>query len=254
MSTIDGLCEVNQRWWEGVPEGKPVVDWEVRTNDPARGHAAHPNSRFTVAAKQNPSYSKLADAPGGVPISAIVFGGRRRTLAPLVYQARNWLHGVLVGAGVASETTAAATDPVGVGRRHPMAINPLPRSNHGDRHGAGAGDRPSAELRRFGRSGTRPRAGCARRIADRGPQAVAAGIGRHRRVFARIRRAGAAVPHGRTQEHAGPRALAGIVVHSSLGCGTTFEELLSAALPSPIRPPPRASLESRAADAPPPPF
>jgi len=71
--------------------------------------AAQPNSRFTVAAKLNPAYSKMADAPGGVPISAIVFGGRRRTLAPLVFQARNWLHGVLLGAGVASETTAAIT-------------------------------------------------------------------------------------------------------------------------------------------------
>ena len=87
---------------------------------------------LTVAAKQNPGYSKLADAPGGVPISAIVFGGRRRTLAPLVYQARNWLHGVLVGAGVASETTAAATDAVGIVRRDPMAMKPFAGYNFGD--------------------------------------------------------------------------------------------------------------------------
>jgi phosphoenolpyruvate carboxykinase (GTP) len=127
-----GLTADNQPWWEGLPEGEPVVDWQGRPYDPANGPAAHPNSRFTVAAKQNPSYSKLADAPGGVPISAIVFGGRRRALAPLVYQARNWLHGVLVGAGVASETTAAATDAVGVVRRDPMAMKPFAGYNFGD--------------------------------------------------------------------------------------------------------------------------
>jgi len=126
------LTADNQPWWEGLPEGKPVADWQGRPYDPANGPAAHPNSRFTVAAKQNPSYSKLADAPGGVPISAIVFGGRRRALAPLVYQARNWLHGVLVGAGVASETTAAATDAVGVVRRDPMAMKPFAGYNFGD--------------------------------------------------------------------------------------------------------------------------
>ncbi len=122
----------NQPWWEGLSEGKPVTDWQGRPYDPANGPAAQPNSRFTVAAKQNPSYSKLADAPGGVPISAIVFGGRRRTLAPLVYQARNWLHGVLVGAGVASETTAAATSAVGVLRRDPMAMKPFAGYNFAD--------------------------------------------------------------------------------------------------------------------------
>jgi phosphoenolpyruvate carboxykinase (GTP) len=126
------LTADNQPWWEGLTEGKPVTDWQGRPYDPANGPAAHPNSRFTVDAKQNPSYSKLADAPGGVPISAIVFGGRRRTLAPLVYQARNWLHGVLVGAGVASETTAAATDAVGVVRRDPMAMKPFAGYNFGD--------------------------------------------------------------------------------------------------------------------------
>ena len=126
------LTADNQPWWEGLTERKPVIDWQGRPYDPANGPAAHANSRFTVAAKQNPGYSKLADAPGGVPISAIVFGGRRRTLAPLVYQARNWLHGVLVGAGVASETTAAATDAVGVVRRDPMAMKPFAGYNFGD--------------------------------------------------------------------------------------------------------------------------
>jgi phosphoenolpyruvate carboxykinase (GTP) len=126
------LTEDKQPWWEGRTDGKPVIDWQGRPYDAANGPAAQPNSRFTVSAKQNPSYSKLADAPGGVPISAIVFGGRRRTLAPLVYQARNWLHGVLIGAGVASETTAAATDAVGVVRRDPMAMKPFAGYNFGD--------------------------------------------------------------------------------------------------------------------------
>jgi phosphoenolpyruvate carboxykinase (GTP) len=126
------LTADNQPWWEGLPEGKPVLDWQGRTYDPANGPAAHPNSRFTISAKKNPSYSKLADAPRGVPISAIIFGGRRRALAPLVYQARDWVHGVLVGAGVASETTAAATDAVGVVRRDPMAMLPFAGYNFGD--------------------------------------------------------------------------------------------------------------------------
>jgi len=126
------LAADGQPWWEGLNEGRPVVDWQGRPYDAANGPAAHPNSRFTVAARQNPSYSKLADAPGGVPISAIVFGGRRRTLAPLVYQARSWVHGVLVGAGVASETTAAATDAVGVVRRDPMAMKPFAGYNFAD--------------------------------------------------------------------------------------------------------------------------
>jgi len=132
LFTNVGLTADNQPWWEGLPEGRPAADWQGRPYDPANGPAAHPNSRFTVAAKQNPSYSKMADAPGGVPISAIVFGGRRRTLAPLVYQARNWPHGVLVGAGVASETTAAAVGAVGVVRRDPMAMKPFAGYNFGD--------------------------------------------------------------------------------------------------------------------------
>ena len=127
-----GLTADNQPWWEGLSEGTPVIDWQGRPYDPKNGPAAQPNSRFTVSAKQNPSYSSMADAPGGVPISAIVFGGRRRALAPLVYQARNWLHGVLVGAGVASETTAAATDAIGVVRRDPMAMKPFAGYNYGD--------------------------------------------------------------------------------------------------------------------------
>jgi len=125
------LTADNEPWWEGR-DGKPVIDWQGRPYDPANGPAAHPNARFTVAASQNPNYAKVADAPQGVPISAIVFGGRRRSLAPLVYEARSWQHGVLVGASVASETTAAATGQVGVVRRDPMAMKPFCGYNFGD--------------------------------------------------------------------------------------------------------------------------
>ncbi len=126
------LTADNQPWWEGLDEGAPAIDWQGRPYDATNGPAAHPNSRFTVSAKQNPSYSSKADAPSGVPISAILFGGRRRTLAPLVFQARDWAHGVLVGAGMASETTAAATGSVGVVRRDPMAMKPFAGYNFGD--------------------------------------------------------------------------------------------------------------------------
>jgi phosphoenolpyruvate carboxykinase (GTP) len=121
----------NQPWWEGL-EGSPAYDWQGRVFDPARGPAAHPNSRFTVSARQNPAYSVEADSAHGVPISAIIFGGRRRELAPLVYEARDWLHGVLVGASVASETTAAATGEVGIVRRDPMAMKPFCGYNFGE--------------------------------------------------------------------------------------------------------------------------
>jgi len=122
----------NQPWWEDKKVGKPAVDWQGRKYQPGNGPAAHPNSRFTVSAKKNPSYSELAEAPEGVPISALVFGGRRKELAPLVYEAKSWRHGVLIGAGVASETTAAASGAVGVVRRDPMAMKPFCGYNFAD--------------------------------------------------------------------------------------------------------------------------
>jgi phosphoenolpyruvate carboxykinase (GTP) len=126
------LTAENQPWWEGKKTGKPVVDWQGRKYEPGNGPAAHPNSRFTVSAKKNPSYSELAEAPEGVPISALVFGGRRKEVAPLVFEAADWRHGVLVGAGVASETTAAASGAVGVVRRDPMAMKPFCGYNFAD--------------------------------------------------------------------------------------------------------------------------
>jgi phosphoenolpyruvate carboxykinase (GTP) len=132
LFTNVALTADNEPWWEGRAEGRPVTDWLGRPYDPKNGPAAHPNSRFTVAASLNPAYSPAAEDPRGVPISALIFGGRRRELAPLVYEARNWQHGVLVGASVASETTAAATGQVGIVRRDPMAMKPFAGYNFGD--------------------------------------------------------------------------------------------------------------------------
>ncbi|SEJ06776.1 phosphoenolpyruvate carboxykinase (GTP) [Frateuria terrea] len=121
----------NQPWWEGLP-GTPVTDWQGRPYDPANGPAAHPNSRFTVSAKQCPTWSEKAEDAQGVPIDAIVFGGRRPSLLPLVMEARDWAHGVLMGAAMGSETTAAATGAVGVLRRDSMAMKPFCGYHYGD--------------------------------------------------------------------------------------------------------------------------
>jgi phosphoenolpyruvate carboxykinase (GTP) len=132
LFTNVALTADKQPWWEGLKSGTPVIDWQGRPYDPSRGPAAHPNARFTVSAKRNPGYSAHTEDPMGVPISALVFGGRRREVAPLVYQARDWTHGVLVGASVASETTAAAVGQVGVVRRDPMAMQPFCGYNFAD--------------------------------------------------------------------------------------------------------------------------
>ncbi|MFW6339437.1 MAG: phosphoenolpyruvate carboxykinase (GTP), partial [Wenzhouxiangella sp.] len=122
----------NQPWWEGLDDRIPARDWRGRDYDPKNGPAAHPNSRFTTSIQACPSYSDQAENPAGVPIDAIIFGGRRARLAPLVLQARDWEHGVLVGAAMASETTAAAAGQVGVVRRDPMAMKPVGGYHFGD--------------------------------------------------------------------------------------------------------------------------
>ncbi len=122
----------NQPWWEGKDDQKPALDWRGKPFDPARGPAAHPNSRFTVSCKRCPSWSEQAEAAQGVPLSAIIFGGRRQRLVPLVLESESWQHGVLLGAAMASETTAAATGSVGKVRRDPMAMLPFCGYNFGD--------------------------------------------------------------------------------------------------------------------------
>jgi phosphoenolpyruvate carboxykinase (GTP) len=126
------VTQDNQPWWEGLDHRVPVTDWKGNPYDPKNGPAAHPNSRFTVHMSQCPSYSDKAEAPAGVPISAIVFGGRRERLVPLVMESESWSHGVLMGASMASETTAANIDAVGVVRRDPMAMKPFCGYNFAD--------------------------------------------------------------------------------------------------------------------------
>ncbi len=126
-------------WWEGLDKNPPekAIEWKgAHVNGKeftAEGNKlAHPNSRFTAPAKNCPCISPEFENPQGVPISAIVFGGRRAKTAPLVYQARDWDHGVFVGATMASETTAAAAGAVGVVRRDPMAMRPFVGYNMAD--------------------------------------------------------------------------------------------------------------------------
>ena len=143
-----GVTADNQPWWEGIDNGQtPVTDWQGQPYDANVRPAAHPNSRFTVSARQCPSYSPMTEDPRGVPISAIVFGGRRASLVPLVFEARDWTHGVLVGASMGSETTAAATGAVGVLRRDPMAMKPFCGYNFADYFGHWLSfDKPGAQL------------------------------------------------------------------------------------------------------------
>ena len=115
-------------WWEGLDKNPPhgALNWKGEPWDPESGEpGAHPNSRFTAPAKNCPCISPEFDNPAGVPISAIVFGGRRAKTAPLVYQSRDWAHGVFVGSIMASEKTAAAEGKVGETRRDPMAMLPF---------------------------------------------------------------------------------------------------------------------------------
>jgi len=131
----------NTVWWEGLDKNPPknAIDWkgnpwngDMKDADGKAIKGAHPNSRFTSPAINCPCISSEFEAPNGVPLSAIIFGGRRAKTAPLVYQSTDWNNGVFVGSIMASETTAAATGAVGVVRRDPMAMRPFVGYNMGD--------------------------------------------------------------------------------------------------------------------------
>jgi phosphoenolpyruvate carboxykinase (GTP) len=147
LFTNTGLdIDTNSPWWEGLTDTAPahLLDWQGNPWDAASGKVvAHPNSRFTVSAYNCPTLSKEFDNPQGVPISAILFGGRRSDTVPLVCESFDWNHGVFKASSLGSETTSAAAGQVGIVRRDPMAMLPFCGYNMADyfRHWINVGNR-----------------------------------------------------------------------------------------------------------------